>query len=247
MKKVRDYYKLLNEIINRHMEFQIEILGCVSYEQRIYPMIVLKRISKANTRNVVITAGQHGPEYYATNILLRWITQPIMCSQFNYYIFPCINMFGYEYNCRENGNKQDTNNAINFIKDSKVPELALLYDSFPQSVNLIIDIHGDVDKDACYFYEHKLSNLPSIAEKTALECNQVLPYLKQKTIYGSKLINGVLMPPKEDIGIEEAAEKMGAEYTITFELPGKFEGQKRAEGGIAVINSLLYNFNEVKL
>lgn len=35
--------------------------------------------------------------------------------------------------------------------------------------------------------------------------------------------------------------------TITLELPGKFDGQKRAIGGISMINSVLRQYKEITL
>ena len=74
----------------------------------------------------------------------------------------------------------------------------------------------------------------------------LLPYLRNKTIDKNIITNGVVIPPKCDIGIEGYMEKLGVEYTITVELPGKYDGQKRTAGGIAIINSILKNFKEIK-
>ena len=57
---------------------------------------------------------------------------------------------------------------------------------------------------------------------------------------------GVIIPPKSDIGLEGFLEKLGIQYSLTLELPGKFDGQNRAEGGVAIINSILRNFKEIK-
>jgi predicted deacylase len=197
-------------------------------------------------KTVIITAGQHGDEPFAVTTLLKWIKQPIIFADLNYIIFPCVNPYGYEKNCRDNGNRQDTNNDVNFVKDSKVPELAILFDQFPHTADLIIDIHGDTGKESVYMYEHKSESLASIAEKALLENDAILSYSRAKTIYKMKVNNGVVSPPKSDIGIEGFMEKLGVQYTITIELPGKYDGQKRAEGGISIINSILKNFKEVK-
>jgi hypothetical protein len=169
-----------------------------------------------------------------------------MFPDFNYYIFPIINPFGYSTGRRTNGNRQDCNNDANFIKDSKVSELSILFEQFPQTASMILDIHGDTGKSEVYCYEHKSDNLPSIAEKALIENDNLLPYLKTKTIYKVPVNNGIIIPPKEDIGIEGFLEKLGIQYSLTLELPGKFDGQKRAEGGIAIINSIIRNFKEVK-
>jgi hypothetical protein len=155
-------------------------------------------------------------------------------------------MYGYEHNCRNNANNQETNNDTHFVKDSKVPELKILFEEFPRTADLILDIHGDISKNGVYCYEHKSENLPSIAEKALAENDILIPYLKTKTIYKTPLIKGVIIPPKYDIGVEGFLEKLGIQYSLALELPGKMEGQKRAEGGVAIINSILRHFKEIK-
>jgi hypothetical protein len=169
-----------------------------------------------------------------------------MFNDINYYIFPVCNPYGYAHNYRNNGNRQETNNDMHFKKDSKVPELKILFEEFPRTVDLILDVHGDVGKEGIYCYEHKSESLPSIAEKVLAENDILIPYLRTKTIYGSPLTNGVIIPPKYDIGLEGFLEQLGVQYSLAIELPGKFDGQKRAEGGVAIINSILKNFKEIK-
>jgi predicted deacylase len=246
MKIVRNYNKLITEIINLNLPYKIEIIGYVTYDNKFYPLLALKYISKMANKTIIITAGQHGDEPFAVSTLLKWIKQPILFADLNYYIFPVCNPWGYVFNRRTNGSRQDTNSDVNFVKDSKVSELAILYDQFPHTADLVLDLHGDTGKDQIYCYEHKSENLPSIAEKALIENDNLIPYLKTKTIYKIPVSNGVIVPPKEDIGIEAVLEKLGVQYSLTLELPGKFDGQKRAEGGIAIINSLLKNFKEIK-
>jgi hypothetical protein len=81
--------------------------------------------------------------------------------------------------------------------------------------------------------------------KVLIEIDNTIPYLRQKTIYNSPLTNGVIIPPKYDIGLEGFLEKLGVQYSLTIELPGIFDGQKRAEGGVTMINSVLRNFKEI--
>jgi predicted deacylase len=197
-----------------------------------------------SSKNIIISSGQHGNEPFAITTLLKWIRQPIMFGDLNYFVFPVVNMFGYATNSRDNGNRQDTNNDANFVKNSKVPELAILFEQFPQTADLLLDIHGDTGKSNVYIYEHKVDSLPSIAEKALMENDTLLSFSRAKTIYKMKVINGVVTPPLSDIGIEGFMEKLGVRYTITLELPGKFDGQKRAEGGVAIINSILRHFVE---
>jgi hypothetical protein len=248
MRTVRSYQKLVNEIINLQIPFRAEIIGYVNYDEVTYPLFAFKRLFKTAKKNVVILGGHHGDEYFAVNTLMKWIQQfkAEDFPEFNFYVFPICNPFGYSKNSRNNGAKQDTNNDVNFVKDSKVKELAILYEQFPVNVDLILDIHGDTGKEQVYMYEHKSETLPTIADKALVENDTLIPYLRQKTIYKIPVNNGVIVPPASDIGIEGVMERLGVEYTMTLELPGKYDGQKRVIGGVAIINSVLRLFKEVK-
>ena len=249
MKTVRSYQKLVNEIVNMQVKFRTEIIGYVEYGSDIYPMFEFKHISRTARKTIVITSGHHGDEPFAAHTLLKWIQafNPEVFAEFNFYIYPICNPFGYSKESRDNGARQDTNNDKKFYKNSNVQELAVLFESFPVNVDLILDIHGDTGKEKVYMYEHKGENLVSIAQKVMIENDVLIPYLKTKTIYKCPIVNGVIVPPPWDIGVEGAMERLGVEYTITLELPGKFDGQKRAIGGISMINSVLRQYKEITL
>lgn len=259
MKKIRNYTKFLNEIINLVIPFEIKIIGYVKYEDDIYPMIQLKHVSKAAKKNIIIMSGQHGSEFYTTHILIKWLKQfkTIEYEDFNIYIYPVINPSGYEYNIRKNIVNQETTNSEKFIKNSDIQELSILFDAIPSEIDLALDIHGDTDeyinkskktkapgKKMVYAYERKLPQLESIAEKALIENDNILPYIKTKTIYASPVKHGVIDTPDHDVGIEDAMEQAGAEYTITVELPSKCDSQQRTAGGIAIINSILRIYKE---
>jgi len=247
MKKIRSYKKLVNEIINLQIPFRLEIIGYAEYGEDIYPIFEFKNTSKLAKKNVVIMSGHHGDEEFAVHILMKWLqtVNPADYSEFNIYIYPLMNPYGYETGSRDNGARQDTNNDKKFYKKSNVQELAILFEAFPTIVDLILDIHGDTGKDKVYMYEHKAENLESIAQKVMIDNNKLIPYIKAKTIDKCPVIKGTIVPPPWDIGVEGAMEKLGIEYTLTLELPGKFDGQKRAIGGMAMISSALKHYKEI--
>lgn len=242
MRTLRDYKKVLNEVINLQIPFRVEIIDYVVYEET-YPILAIKHISKVAKQNIVITAGIHGEEYYTVHILLKWLQQvdTEVFKDFNFYIFPIVNPFGYSKGCRQNGARQDINNANNYRKDSKVQEARILFDNLPLDAGLLLDLHGDVSKEQVYAYEHKAENLPSITEKALMDNDTLLPYIKTKTIYQVKNTHGVCVD-REETGFEEILEKLGTMYSITLEFPGKCSGQARTAGGVAIINSILKSF-----
>ncbi len=248
MKKIRDYNKLITEIINLNVSLKLEIMGYVTYEKDIYPMITLKHISKTAKKNIVIIAGQHGDEIYMVHILVKWLQQLKLedYPEFNFYIYPIANPFGYATGSRKNGARQHVNNAINFKKDSDVQELAVLYEHIPANPDLFLDLHGDVDKNFAYAYERKPETMPSIAEKVLLENDNILPYGRVNTIYKEKVKNGVIYKPEHDKSMDDIMGNIGVEYTIALELPGHTEGSTRTKAGISMLNSLLKFYKELK-
>lgn len=248
MKIIRNYNRLVNEIINLNIPFKVEIIGYLDYGI-IYPFLGLTSISKTATRSVVLTSGVHGDEFYAIHVVLKWLQQIKLSeySDFNWSIFPVINPFGYATGSRENGARQDVNSDNKFYKHSKVQELALLFDAFPLNPDIVIDVHGDTGKSAIYAYERKTDDKISIAEKSLAECDHIFPYDRSKTIYTDKAVNGVIYTQDENVGIEGAMERLGVEYTISLELPGRANGQKRATGGIAILNSIFRNFRDLSI
>jgi hypothetical protein len=246
MREVRSYNRLVNDIINLQIPFRVDIIGYVQYEH-IYPILMINRISKMAKKSVVISSGQHGDEYFAVHVLLKWLQKfdPKLLDDFNITIFPVVNPFGYATNSRRNGHRQDTNSDKNFFKNSPVAELSILFDNFPTNPDLIMDVHGETDKDFVHAYERKADDLPSIATQALIDNDSILPYARNKTIWKVAIGDGgVINTPDQDVGIEGALEKIGTEYTIALELPGRYNGQKRTAGGIAILNSILTNFKE---
>jgi predicted deacylase len=152
MKIVRSYQKWVNEIINMQFKLKTTIIGYVEYGQSIYPMFEFKYLSKVATKTIVITSGHHGDEVFAVHTLMKWVQKfnPDIYPEFNIYIYPICNPFGYSTSSRDNGARQDTNNDKKFFKNSNVQELAVLFDAFPVNVDLILDVHGDTGKEEVY-------------------------------------------------------------------------------------------------
>ena len=248
MEKIRDYQLIVNEFFNLRIPFHKEIIGYVKYWNSIYPILKLTLTPGNVKKTILITSGHHGDEPFAVHTLIQWIKQfnYKQYKDFVFYIFPICNPWGYETGERGNGLRQDTNNDIDLVKDSKVAELTILFEHFPINADLYIDIHGETYQNKFYCYEKKLEILPPMAEKALLENDSLFPYTKQKTVLGSKVTNGVICPRSWEIGLEGLMEKRGIKYSITLEIPGRYDGQKRIEGGVAIINSILKNFKEIK-
>jgi predicted deacylase len=248
MDKIRDYQQIVNELFNLQTPFKKEVIGYVNYWKRTYPILKLSLSSSHRKKTILITSGHHGDEPFAVHTLIAWIKQ-FKSKDFKnleFYIFPICNPWGFETGSRENGYKQDTNNDQALVKNSKVAELAILFEHFPLLTDLFIDLHGETYQTHAYCYEKKLDLLPSLATIALQEVDSIIPYSRQKTILKNPIEKGVMCPRLWEIGLEGLMEKRGIKYSITVELPGRFDGQKRIEGGIAILNSILHHYSEIK-
>ena len=215
MRKVRNYNKLVNELLNLNIPLRIELIGYLNYDE-IYPMIAFKHITKMAKKNIVIVTGQHGDEYFAVHVLINWLKQL----------------------------KLEDYSDFNFYRNSEVQELAVLFDYIPINLDLYLDVHGDTGKKSVYCYERKPDGQKSIAEKALLENDSVFPYERSQTIYREKVHNGVIYKPEHDRSLDDFMGNRGIAYTVTLELPKLCDGQQRMNGGIKLINSILKNFKE---
>lgn len=244
MRKVRDYLKFVNEIINLQIPFRVEVIGSVVYSNVAYPMLAIKHVQKMANYNMVINAGAHGEEAVAVRVLTKFLSEidRSYLNHFNFYIFPCTNPYGYAYDCRRNGSKQIVNNADKFMKDSEVQELGILYNQIPTHPDLFIDVHADTGKKGIYIYERKPESFDSIAKKVLQEANTIIPYEASSTIYKEKVEEGVIIKPENDRSLDDFMGSIGVEYTLTVEIPGKAAGQVQLTGGVAVLNGILKEY-----
>ena len=248
--KQRSYLKLVNDIINLNIPFNISVIGFVQHD-RVYPIIKLEKTDKKTRYHVVIQSGIHGDEAIAIRVLLRWLKsiRPRYLKEFSFTIFPVLNPYGYAHATRRNGKHQMVNSADYWSKSYEIPELNIAGSHYPENANLFIDIHGDCGrygKTEIYAYERVAPGMPSIAMQALRENNKIIPYIKGDTIYKESCKYGVIYNPKRDRSIQDYMSDIGCECAITLEIPGKMSGINRIDGSVKVINSILKYFLKYK-
>lgn len=246
-KQVRNYIKILNEIINVQSPFDIEILGSVHYD-KCYPFISSHTHSKLAKYNVVINAGTHGTEVIGVRIMLRFLQEfnQALLGHYNFLLFPIINPYGYTYNIRRNGNKQYANTGFTLSEEKLTPEATLIKEIIPHKVDLFLDLHSD-NKTGFYIYERKRPNKDSLAEKSLkiLKKNKI-PILEADTVYTEKCVDGVVVQPIKDGSMDDSMFQRGAVYSLCIETPAKIPEDQQIIGGLLLINEILSKFREIK-
>jgi predicted deacylase len=248
-KPVRNYLKLVNELINLQTPFDTEIVGILDYDKA-YPFISLHTHSKLAKWTVVINAGAHGEESIGIRVMLRFLQEfnRELLGYYNFIVFPVINPFGYTYNVRRNGNKQYGNSGFVQQKEENLTQEAnLIKEELPQKIDLFIDVHADTGKTGFYVYERKRPNASSLAEKSLQELvNNQLPIIATDTIYQEKCTNGVIVQPIKDGSMDDSMFRRGAIYSLCLEIPGKAPEDQQIIGGLMLLNTILKEFKELK-
>lgn len=247
MRPIRNYLKLINEIINIQSPFDIEIVGNLHYDT-CYPFISLHSHSKLAKYNIVINSGAHGEEAIAVRIMLKFIAEfnRELLGHYNFIMFPVVNPWGYVYNRRKNGNNQYGNTGFNQKEELLTLESKLIKENIPNKVDLFVDVHGDLDKGGFYIYERKRPDAKSLAERSLKELRKnKISILETGTVYYEKCVNGVVVQPIKDGSMDDSMFQRGANYSLCLEIPGKISEDQQFIGGLMLLNSVLNNFKEI--
>lgn len=244
-KAIRNYLKLVNEIINIQSPFDVEIVDIISYDKN-YPFISFHTHSKLAKWTAVINSGSHGNEPIGIKIILRFLQEfkKDFLNHYNFIIFPVVNPYGYSYNIRKNGNNKYGNSGFIQKKSEEITQEAyLIGETLPHKIDLFIDIHSDLDKSGFYIYERKRPGKESLAEKslTILRQNKI-PVLENITVYREKCKNGVVIQPEKDGSMDDSMFKKGAIYSLCIEVPGKLSEDEQLIGGLLLLNNIFDTF-----
>lgn len=247
-KPVRNYLRIINEIINTQTPFDTEIIGSVHYDI-CYPFLSLHSHSKLAKYNVVINSGAHGTEQIGVRVMLRFLQEfnKEFLGYYNFTIFPIVNGHGYRYARRKTGNNKYGNTGFIQSKEENLTEEArLISEAIPNKIDLFIDLHAD-NKPGFYIYERKRPDKISLAEESLklLKKNKI-PILEADTVYQEKCINGVVIQPIRDGSMDNSMFQKGAIYSLCIEIPGKIPEDQQMIGGLLLLNEILSKFKEIK-
>jgi len=250
MRKVRNYNKILNEFINISSPLEIKIMDSVHANEECYPMFYFYYHTKAKY-NIVINAGCHGNESIGVKIMLRFLQEfdKEMLNNYNIWLFPIVNPFGYVYDVRYNNMKYDINRHCYSQKPFPIEtaEFKIIDDELPNRVDVFIDIHQNGKKNF-YCYEKKRPNKASLASFGMEEIKkQNIAIEECALLYGEKCINGVVDSIKDKSNtFEDYAFRKGALYSLTLENPNKTDEEELIIGSLGFLKEVLNRFKELK-
>lgn len=198
MKKVREYKDVVAGLESASKEIpglSLNRLGTVRSKNSHYDFFSL-RLGDGD-KEVCLSGGIHGNEPSGVETIqafLRGIKKnSLLLSRFHFFIFPCNNPFGYEYNLRENEAGLDLNRQYGKVRPSEeVQMIRQVLDK--KQFDLSMEFHEDVDTDGYYLYELSLDTSVYIGKKIIQKISKQWPVNMRKEIEGAPSRGGVISP-----------------------------------------------------
>jgi murein peptide amidase A len=225
--------------LNKSKTGKKTVLGRVSG----YPLYLVRVKPSKPIARVVISAGIHGDEPSGVLALLSLIeSYPSWLHQFELFLFPCLNPWGYENSVRTNELSLDINRQWKSETSAEVLFVKKVLQN--QRFDLLICLHEDYDGTGFYLYElsrgRRTCGTP-IIQKTS----KVIPIDPRARIEGRTPRNGVISRSFESIQRRkywpEALYHIihHSEHTLTTETPSGFPLKKRIRTQIIAIQTAL--------
>lgn len=147
--------EVVNKIVALADRFLVDQYGLIEYQNRSYPLYVLKSLNWDPSKpTVLITGGVHGYETSGVQGALLFLQTEANYYQhhFNILAVPCVSPWGYEVVNRWNALAIDPNRS--FYADSPAPEsasLLKLVGKYRESILVHFDLHETTDSDETEF------------------------------------------------------------------------------------------------
>ncbi len=243
LKKVRsfDLIEPRIEALNRHKSLECKVIGKIN-RHPFYMLDNLQQISNPKY-SVHLTAGIHGDEPAGVEGLLRFMEQisPRILKQVALSVFPCVNVWGYERNSRENKAGQDINRL--FKPGANCAEVDLMRIGWGRrQFDLAVTCHEDYDSPGAYVYELKEKH-PFFGEDIVKAFSKHVKIDKRPVIEEQFSINGVIRRDLSKLprGLYPEAiylvkgSRAHTRHTLTLETPSLQPFEERVAAQIAAL------------
>ncbi len=214
MTKVRSYADLVDRIRGLSKSLPIleaHQLGAIPANQGTYPFWLLETPQGPEKKKVCLSGGIHGNEPAGVEVVLGFMAglteNPHWTERFQFTFFPCMNPFGYEYDCRENGSNLDLNRQ--FHQEKAPLEVECIKQVFRQKCfDFDYECHEDFESQGFYLYESGQDDR-MIGEKIIEQLSRFFPINTAQDIEEMPAINGVIRPPHSPADLLALIEKRG--------------------------------------
>ena len=172
--------------------------------------------------------------------LLEWAESQIeFLRKRSFFIFPCLNPWGFNENSRCDRQNIDLNRR--WLTSKTITTKAVSEKMENYRVLLGVNLHEDYDANGIYLYEASARKKADYLANEILNAGkEFMPIDTRKKIEGRWARNGVIRPdanslPKE--GIPEAVflQKKGAERIFVFETPSEYDLRLRVKTQVKML------------
>ena len=198
--------------------------------------------------HVCLSAGAHGDETNGVDILLKFLKKHRNDEEYlrNFEIISFItsNPLHYEYGDVPN---RGMINRWFMRTDKEMLEIRNIKKSLSnESIDLFLDMHGDIDKNGFYCYERRFDKRLSIGRNIVDSVSKAYKINEDRKIYNDQNSNGVIFVDGEyrEGSFEEFIFHKGAKFSLTIEYPGKLLKRDRIRCGVMAIEAALESYRK---
>ena len=187
-----------------------------------------------DSRGIYLSSGIHGDEPAGAWALLEWTESKMELLRLRpFFIFPCLNPWGFNENSRCDRQNIDLNRR--WLNSKTITTKAVSEKMENLRVLLAVNLHEDYDANGIYLYEASAGKKRDCFANEILNAGkELMPIDTRKKIEGRWSRDGVIRPhanslPKE--GTPEAVflQKQGAERIFVFETPSEYDLRLRVK------------------
>jgi hypothetical protein len=206
---------------------------------------ILQAVTKNPAKSkpwIYFSAGIHGDEPASTEALLAWIERnTALARSLNLRIFPCLNPWGLENNCRLDADGRDLNRC--YRNPSHPPVAAHSRLAQKNHYELALVLHEDFDAQGVYVYETSPLK-PYLGERLIAAMSRHIPSDPRRRIDSSRAKGGVIRRKVTPDLIHDWPEAFlllfhCAERVFTIETPSEFHIEARVDAHIAAIDAAI--------
>ncbi len=190
-----------------------------------YPWFALDRRVGPGAPTVFLSGGMHGEEPAGVEGVLQWLESGEWARwRVNWFVFPCINPYGWERNQRTNAQRRDINRQFRGANDT--PEMLLVKRLVIHKRFLFsIEFHEDVDASGYYLYE-ACRTPPFIGERILRSVRRVIHLNPDPVIDGSPASGNGLIRRNPDLAALRKRRRWPMAYHLFLNSTGHILGSE---------------------
>ncbi len=209
--------------------------------QKLHGDVIYAEMNPKASKKVCYLGGIHGNEKGGSLAVLRFLEKSD--PKIGILLIPIWNPVGFERNKRRSGRRDPNRQWCYNLGEAEKALVKLV-----SRCNFLHTLHEDPDRKDFYLYVSSLCKT-SPFKKLIQIAAEMFPITKQKTLYGDKVMDGMIIgnddnKTKHSCSVEYFFEKRGIPY-LTTETPGLADLEDRAECGRLAMEWVSENLEKI--